>query len=325
MRWLLIAATLLALALAAAVVLRASGPSSRLAVQPAAASRAGCPDAMLLPTTTAPELAAAPLVAEVARGLELRVDGAPAPDGLSEGTHTLTVTGPGLTPAKLELAVEAFTPVLVEARALEGSASVLVVGARCSSCAQTGAAPALRHDPALRGDVPAAARALAQGDWLRAAEVLRGVPPAAREHPDVIRLLAVLHALSGHVSLSRAEVALLPSADAARAALVRRDALADLKGSRQRQTSVARWNAATDRFQRLTDAFVADAPELVTSLTRRFVALSTDFARAFDASDALASEIAVDTANAAVAEAVRTLRARHASDCAWQARITSTL
>lgn len=324
MRWLLAAATLLALGLAAALAartLRAREPSPP-AASPAPAR---CADLDLLPSPPLPELTAAPLVLETAPGLELRLDGQPAPDGLREGRHALVVTGPDVAPARLELAVDAFTPVLLEARVVAGHASVLVLGARCASCVNTGGNPELRFNPSHVSDLRSVAKGLAAGDWLEGAKALRGVPPSERASPEVIRLLAVLYALAGRPSLARSELELLPPDDAARRGLVRRDALEELKPHRQLETAVARWNAGTERFQRLTDAFVADAPQPLSALTRQFGELSKTFADAKEHGDAIGGEAALDAAHAALSDVVARLRALRPADCAWQRRVTDAL
>lgn len=329
MRWLLTAATLLALGLAAALAVRSlrAGDAPPPGVAPPGVAPPGaaprCADLDQRPPPPLPELTAAPLVLETAPGLELRLDGQPPPDGLLEGRHTLLVSGADVAPARLELAVDAFTPVLLEARVIAGHASVLVVGARCATCVNTGANPDLRFNPSLVGDLRAVAKGLAAGDWLEGAKALRAVPPSERETPEVIRLLAALYALAGRPSLARAELELLPATDAARRGLVRRDALEELKPNRQLETAVARWNAVTERFQRLTDAFVTDAPRPLSALTRQFDALSGTFADAKEHGDAIGCEAALDAANAALAEVVAQLRAQRPTDCAWQQRVTA--
>ena len=106
-------------------------------------------------------------------------------------------------------------------------------------------------------------------------------------------------------------------------ALTRRDALEELKPVRQLQTATARWNATTERFQRLTDGFVAEAPKPVTALTVTFGELSKSFGEAQEKKDAIGCEAALESANAALSESVTQLRAVRPDDCVWQKRVTA--
>ena len=94
---------------------------------------------------------------------------------------------------------------------------------------------------------------------------------------------------------------------------------------RQLQTATARWNATTDRFQRLTDRFVAEAPKPLTTLTTTFGALSTKFVDAQEKKDAIGCESALESANAALTGLIMQLRAARPDDCAWQKRISEAL
>jgi hypothetical protein len=199
------------------------------------------------------------------------------------------------------------------------------VGARCATCVNTGANPDLRYNPSFVGDLGAVAKALAGGDWVEAARAMRAVPPSERERPESIRLLASLSALAGRPSLVRAELELLPDDDATKKALQRRDALDELKPVRQLQTATARWNAVTERFQRLGDRFVNEAHAPLATLTHRFGGLSKAFADAREAKDALACEAALEEANAAVADFVVALRALKPADCGWQEQVSAAL
>jgi hypothetical protein len=320
MRWALTAATLVALALATALAVRTfkAAPGG-----PATVSAAPCPDLSLRPSPAMLELSAAPLLIEVEPGVHLLLDDAAPGSSLLEGAHTLLATAPGAKPANLKLQVDAFTPVLLEARVSSGSVTVLMVGARCATCANTGADPDLRYSPSLLGDLRAVSTALADGDWPQAAHAMRAIAPSDREAPEAARLLAVLYALAGRPSVVRETLAQLPETGALRKALTRRDALEELKQVRQLETATARWNATTERFQRLTDRFVAEAPTLLVELTRRFGTFSKNFADAREKQDAIACESALEAANVAMGDLIMALRAQRPTDCDWQKRLTA--
>lgn len=324
MRWLLGAATIVALALATALASRTfkTPPSTPVAVAAAAPTR--CPDATLRPVPPLPEVTTAPLQLLVGPQVRLRIDGAEAGPSLVEGVHLVEATAPGSKPAKLQLQVDAFTPVLLDVRASSGAVTVLMVGGRCAQCANAVTDLDLRHQSDTHDEVSGVAKALTAGDWMEGAHVLRGIAPAQRDAPEVTRLIAILYAYAGRPSLAREQLAKLDDAPL-RAALARRDALDELKPVRQLKTATARWNATTERFQRLGDRFVAEAAGPLRALTVKFSAWSKTFAEAREKKDAIGCEAALESANAALAELVMKLRARQPQDCAWQARVTESL
>ena len=151
-----------------------------------------------------------------------------------------------------------------------------------------------------------------------------GARPLSTCAPEVIRLIAILYAYSGRPSLAREQLAKLDDAPL-QAALARRDALDELKPVRQLKTATARWNATTERFQRLSDRFVAEAAGPLTALTVKFGEWSKTFAHAQEKKDAIGCEAVLESANAALADLVMKLRAQRPEDCAWQARLTESL
>ncbi len=318
MRWLIALATVIALSLASALAVRTFKPA-----KVEASVSVGCPDTTLRPPPLMPESAAAPLQLVVDPSVALFIDGAEAGPSLLEGEHTLLATAPGQKPAKLKLHVDAFTPVLLEVRASSGAVTVLMVGGRCTSCAAAVTDLDLKYRPGTLGDSSGVAKALAEGDWLEAGHMVRGIAPSEREAPEPTRLLAVLYAFVGRPTLVREQVAALDD-QALRDALTRRDALEELKPVRQLQTATARWNATTERFQRVTDRFVAEAPRPLTALTRTFGELSKRFGGAQEAQDAIGCEAALEAANSAVGESIAKLRAMRPGDCGWQRRVTET-
>jgi hypothetical protein len=285
-----------------------------------------CPAPDEAPALPAPGEWAAPLTLVVAAGAAVEVDGAPAPPSLPPGPHVLAARGPGASPARLRVDVDPFTPVLVDARRAEGAMTLLVLGARCGGC---------RLDPepldtAWREGSPGSrsevSHALAAGEVSRAARAYRAIPPAERGTPEPLRLLAAVYALGGELAPAQEVLARLPPDDALAQALRTHRAAAAAMPKRQEATAVARWNALTERYQRLSDAFDADAPAVVSALTARFNGLSGRFQRAqAQAGGALAVETTLDEAAATLAQFVLTLRAQRPGDCGWQRRVSAAL
>ena len=321
MRWLLAAATLIALALAGALVFRTFNKPPEVNA-PLPPKR--CEDTSRRPVAPLPELRAAPLQLVIDPGVTLRIDGAEPAAALSEGDHLVEATAAGSVTAKLRMTVDAFTPVLLDVRASFGAVTVLLLGARCAECGGAVSNPDLRYRPNALGDLAHLAQALSGGDWLEGARQLHGIAPTEREAPEPTRLLAVLYAFAGRPTLAREQLEHLeekPLQDA----LNRLDALDELKPVRQLQTATARWNATTERFQRVTDRFVAEAPKPLTALTSTFGELTNKFVSALENEDAIGCEDALESANASLAEVVMRLRRMHPQDCDWQGRVSDAL
>ena len=324
MRWLLAGATLVAVVLAAALVFRTVRAKTDVPL-PTPAAATACADSTLRPGAALAELSVAPLLLETEPAVKVMIDGAAPGSSLLEGQHIVLATAPGAAPAKLQLQVDAFTPVLLEARVTSGAVTVLMVGARCATCANTGANVDLRYTTSFLGDLRGVAKALSEGDWLAAAHAMRAVAPSDREAPEPTRLLAVLYALAGRPSLVREQLEQLPASDPLHQAITRRDALEELKPVRQLETATARWNGTTERFQRVTDRFVTEAPKELTKLTIEFGEWSKQFASAKEAKDGVGCETALESANGALADLIVRLRALRPTDCAWQKRISDSL
>lgn len=322
MRWLLAAATLVALALATALAVRTFKTPAPLSA-PAPKVEA-CADAKVRPSLPLPEATAAPLQLVVDPAVKLLIDGVEPGSSLYEGVHSIEASAVGHQTARVQVQVDAFTPVLLEARAGSGAVTVLMVGGRCANCAGAVANLDLRYRPDSLGSLSGVAKALSTGDWLEGAHMMRGIAPSERDAAEPARLLAVLYAFAGRPSLVREQLEKLDDAPL-RTALTRRDALEELKPVRQLQTAMARWNATTERFQRLTDRFVAEAPKPLTTLTLTFGELSKAFGTAQEAKDAIGCEAALEAANAALSDLVMTLRAMRPEDCAWQQRVSDAL
>ncbi|MDP1823542.1 MAG: hypothetical protein Q8L48_09875 [Archangium sp.] len=324
MRWLLAAATLVALALATALAIRTfktPAPAGPSATKPGPTT---CPEASLRPPPPLPEATAAPLQLVVDPAVRLLIDGAEPGPSLLEGVHSIEASAAGQKSARVLLQVDAFTPVLLEARAGSGAVTVLMVGGRCANCAGAVANLDLRYRPDSLGSLSGVAKALSEGDWLEGAHLMRGIAPSDRDSAEPARLLAVLYAFAGRPSLVREQLEKLEDPPL-RAALTRRDALEELKPVRQLQTATPRWNATTERFQRLTDRFVSEAPKQLTMLTVTFDELSRTFGTAQEAKDAIGCEAALEAANAALGDLVMTLRSMRPEDCAWQKRVSEAL
>lgn len=258
----------------------------------------------------------------VAPGVTLRIDGrAPEPQ-LTEGVHQLEATAPEAQPARLALRVVG--PVVIDARVSHGAVTVLPFGARCDGCSMAETDLDVRYRTNVFGALPDVASALSTGDWLRAAQTVRAVPMQDRTTPEASRLLAVLYALAGRVSLADELVRTLPKNDPLHAALARQEEQVRERSLTKLETEVARWNATSDRFQRVTDAFVEDAPDLMTELTWAFDGYSTRFAQAHTAGDSLAAEAALAGASKVLNDGLTRLRALRRDDCAWQRRVVAT-
>lgn len=324
MRWLLAAATVIALALATALVLRTLKKPQVVQPAPPPPATGGCPDRDLHPGPMLADAAAAPLQLVVQPGVTLLIDGAEAGPNLVEGVHDISASAAGHKAARLKLHVEAFTPVLLDVRASSAAVTVLMVGARCASCAPAVTEVDLKYHPGTAGDLSGVAKALAEGDWVEAVRLMRGIAPSDREAPEARRLLAVLYAFIGRPTLVRQTLEALADPSLTDA-LTRRDALDELKPVRQLQTATARWNALTERFQRLTDRFVSEAPKPLSALTMKFGELSSAFGSAQEKQDAIGCEAALESATTALNEVIMGLRAMRPEDCAWQRRVTEAL
>lgn len=283
----------------------------------------GCPERSVPLPRLLPHVSAAPLLLNTP-GVTVRVDGAPVGTALAEGTHLVEATADGAQAARLQLRVEAFTPVLLDAREHEGVVTLLVLGARCASCPPSDTDLDLRFRTNVFGAPRDVASALSTGDWLRAAQTMPAIPEADRAAPELRRLLAVLYVFAGRPSLAEAELAKLPADDALRAQQTARERLVSQVSRRQLDTATERWNALSDRFQRVTEAFVDDAPEVVTDLTWALDGFSQRLLLAHGTRDAIGGEVAIQGATLAIDKALEQLRALHPDDCAWQRRVVAT-
>lgn len=314
-------------ALSAAALLLAlfnrKNPAPQSVPAPAAVARAACPDAARPPSPLLPELSAAPLVV-VPGTVSLRVDGAPAPAALTEGPHVLEASAEGATPSRLQVQVPAFSPVLVDARVVGSSVVVVLLGVRCATCPHAETDVDLQYRRGGIGDLTGVARALGQGDWPLAAQQVRAVPAADFSGPTAALLRAALFGLAGRPSLARAELALLPKRDPIHAALTRWERADATTARRQLETATARWNAVTERLQRLTDRFADEAPETMTALTVSFEALAPRVVKAQAKEEVIEVEALLEEATLALTKAMGALRARRPEDCDWQARITAS-
>jgi hypothetical protein len=274
-----------------------------------------------LTAATAKASGPAPLVAPMP-GLVVRIDGAAVPPTLDEGVHLVEASAARATGTKLKVRVSAFMPVVIDLRVTAGAITALLVGAQCETCVHGDTELDLAYHRGT-GDVSGMARALAQGDWVLAALQVRAIAPDDRQGPELVRLIAVLASYAGKASLARAQLKHLPKNDPLRAALVKRDGDEHDIPRRQLATATERWNAMSDRFQRLTERFATDAPQLMIALTKQLEPLSADFVRVRLAGDAIACESTLELASEHLRGCLRRLRAMRPTDCAWQARITA--
>lgn len=307
-------------------VLVAVGLSAALAVRtwrrhPDAPPVEHCDARAASPPPLLPELAGVPLFVNAA-GVALRVDGSPAPARLTPGVHQLEASAPEVRGAALQLTVPAMSAVLLDARVVDGAVTVLVLGARCTSCEPARTDVDLRFSPRALGSGRDAAIALASGAWAKAAESLRAVADDDRD-ARFTWLHGVLLALAGQPSKATEVLRKLPAGDAFHAEHARWSASTTTLPEQLLANATPRWNATVERFERLTDEFSGDAPEVVTQLTQRFAALSDRLNAGLTAHDAVETETALDDATTELTKAVTALQQRRA-DCAWQQRITRT-
>lgn len=316
MRAALIIAGLLVMALSAALVVRAYRRQVDAPTTPeVCAARAAVPPPLL------PELSTVPLVVN-APGVTLRLDGGNASERLTPGVHRLEASAPETRGASLELKVSSTNAVLLDARVVDGAVTVLVLGARCSSCDVAGTDIDLRHAPRALGNGSDAAIALASGAWGKAAEALRAVPDEERD-AKFLWLQGVLYALAGQPTKSVELLQRLPASDAFHAEHARWTTRTTELPAQRLSTATQRWNATTDRFERITSEFSVDAPEVMTGFTQRYAALSEKLNAGLAAHDAIETEAALDEATGEVTNTLAALRALH-DDCAWQRRVSGT-
>ncbi len=265
-----------------------------------------------------PELAAATLTV-VDGGVEVTVDGQKPGPQLIGSLHLIEAEG-----VRVQVRVEPFASIVLDVRTVEGVPTVLVVGATCATCPHSDTELDLTPTRGAIGSPLSVAGAVAKGDWVLAVQQLRGLPDSELKTPTLARLVAIVQWLAGHPSRSREWLALLPKRDPLQAVLKQRDADELHVAQRQLATASARWNALTERYQRLTDTFVGDAPALTTELTARFDGYSTRVVRGVTAQDGVATELVLQEATDTLALAATKLRAMKA-DCEWQRRVWSAL
>lgn len=327
LRWWLLAAAAAALMLAALLVLRQGRRPAVVTSPPPPRPSAPCPDEALLPGHLLPGEDSAPVLLAGDEAVRFAVDGEPlfsppdAPRRLAAGPHALRAEAKGVTPAEFTLAVTAFTPVLLEARADGPAVTLLVFGAGCASCAPGQGEVPLGYDASLARPAPLddAAAALAKGDWRAAAEALRAVPPRKLDARARRQQAAVL-ALAGLPTAARKALASDQRAPALLAAL---DAVGPGEAEREGAVAVKRWNALTERYARLAAAVGKDAPGPAGTATARFDTLSKAFLEATDAHDTITQQALVQTGEETLRALVKELRGTRPRDCGWQARVTA--
>lgn len=264
-----------------------------------------------------PELSAARL--EVLGTRPVKIDGQSPGATLRSGLHIIESSE-----AKLQVQVEPFAEVVIEATSVGELPLVLVFGARCATCARAETELDLKFSKSAFGSAESLARALGKADWATAVQQIRAVPPDDRATPAMIRMIAAAHLLAGRAQVAREWVETLPKSDVLRAALNAADDRATRVGDRQLATVSDRWNAVSERYQRLSDAFVNEAPRQVTELSNKFNGFSERMLKAVTAKDALEAEAVLQEAGEAVGATVTQLRAMK-SDCGWQKRIWQSL
>jgi hypothetical protein len=248
--------------------------------------------------------------------VRLEVDGQAPGATLPAGLHTLRARD-----ASVQVQVEPFAEVVVQTFEVSEVSVILFFGARCATCERAETRLELEYQ---RGPVASAkllARAVAHGDWKLAVELARGLTPADRDGLEVRRLLAAVHVLAGQPTLAEG---LLLQNDPLVRELATRDEREAAVPRRQLATAEARWNAVSERFERLTSAFAREVSTPMAELSRQFDGLSARFLAAKTRGDVVESELVLQEANDAVARVVSHLRARDPG-CEWQRRVWSAL
>jgi hypothetical protein len=310
----LVALVLVAGALAWKLSTRNEHPAPPLPSVPAPVK---CDEAKRALPALRPELSAARL--EVLGVVPVKIDGQSPGATLRAGLHIIEAND-----VKLQVQVEPFAEVVVEATLVGQTPLLLVFGATCATCAHAETELDLKFSKTAFGSAESLARALGKSDWATGVQQVRAVPPDDRATPEMIRMLASVHLLAGQARRAREIIDTLPKKDALPAALAAMDARATRVSERQLATASDRWNAVSERYQRLSDGFVNDAPAQMTELTKKFDAFSERMLKAVTAKDAIEAEAVLHEANEAVGAAVEALRAMK-SDCAWQKRVWQSL
>lgn len=265
-----------------------------------------------------PELSGASLTL-VDPSAPLTIDGKAPGAVLVSGVHTIESSG-----VRVPVRVEPFSAVLIDVRSVEEVPTLLIVGATCATCSHSDTELDLSPSRGVIGSALSLAGAVAKNDWVLAVQQLRGLPPSEHATPTIARLIAIVEWLAGHPSRSREWLARLPKKDPLHAALEKRDRDELQVTKRQLTTAAARWNGLSERYQRLTDAFVRDAPELTTELTTRFDEFSRRLSKSVTAKDGVAAELVLQDAAEALNASIVKLRELK-SDCVWQRRVWAAL
>lgn len=317
MRAALLIAVLVVAGLASALVIRSQ---RRQSVVPAATEVCAARD-VKPPSIVA--MKGAPLFVN-ANDLTLRIDGdTELPAQLPPGVHRLDASAPGARSSAFSFVVRDGAPVMLDARVVERSVTVLMFGARCKTCDVAGTDINVKFNTRAVGSLGDAAAALSSGEWAKAMLSLRAVPDDERGD-DFLWLHAVLLAFAGQPSGAQALLTKLP-ANAPTGNLMHAysQSVVSALDDSNANTNTARWNATTERFGRLTAEFAADSPTLMTKLTERFSKLSSDFSSALTARDETTATSAVNAAESELNASIELLRQQRA-DCAWQQRIVGT-
>ncbi len=320
MRRYLAVGMLVSLVLGTVLALRHRANSTMAVVSSAPGGRCQSTSASTIPLLN--ELTAAPLVLVKNPSIQLSVDGLPPGATLAPGRHQLQATAPNVIASLFDIEIEPFMPVLLEARVSFGTVTVMMMGARCVSCIVATTDIELEYRPEVPLNFQDIAKAISTGDWVRAAQAMRGIEPAARQKPEIIRLFAIVYAFSGRPSAAREHLNRLPLNEPLRSALANRDSLESLIPSQRLEAAMARWNITVERFARLTERFVNDAPETLTALTHTFDSLTTRLNRGLKQHDPKACEATIEIGVQHLNKTVSGLRALHPEDCEWQQRVT---
>lgn len=274
-----------------------------------------CDEERRAPPPLRADLVASTLVVLKPADLTVTLDERTAGGSVSPGLHVVEAEG-----VRVQVRVEPFAPVVIDARVVNDIPTVFIAGATCVTCVVAPATLDLNftgEPSSLLGILGA----LAKHDWALAVKQLRGVNPQLLETPDYARLVAIAYWQAGQPGGAKKWLARLGKRDPLVRALAEREEEESHLADRQLVSAPARWNALTERYQRVTDAFVTEVP---LELTQQFDGYTRRLTGAMSQHNAVEAELVLREATTTLDAAIARLRELH-SDCTWQHRVDATL
>jgi hypothetical protein len=258
--------------------------------------------------------------------VEVSIDGvSPPPSTLTVGPHTLSFKSHGSPSGEQHLEARPFSPILLWVREdSELGVLVLRLGAPCSGCLAPLAPVALDEQSPQRVYAPLlrdAAEALRQDDWSRATRNLKAVPKKARGAQFHL-LAATTYTLAGLPESALQSADKAAAAEPELSALYARWRSAMTAEDRRRSgAALLRWNALTDRFGTLLQAFEQEAPGAAAQASQRFESLGAAMKTAVNAQDDAAALEVERSGEQTLLDWVSQVRSAHEGDCAFARRL----